>query len=151
MRRIFVTLFLISCFGCKKERSDLDQVSNVRGGRCLLSKSSSDFLCLNFNTDYDANTASSTCQTEYNRYKTSHSVSGISSLSGNSNTCANGTSGTSIGSCTRSDGIIYYYSTHWSAGNAQTDCLSTHSGTWAQSLLAGLLSVPPIKCCTILI
>lgn len=121
---------LVLFLSCAQQRSDLDQVANVQGGRCLLSKSGSSFLCLNFNSGYDSNTASNTCNTEYNRYIASSSVSGISWLSGNANTCSSATSNTSVGSCTRSDGIIYYYNTFWTAGTAQTDCTSIHAGTW---------------------
>jgi hypothetical protein len=126
--------FLISLFclfqGCAQQRSDVGQVTNVQGGRCLLSKSGSSFLCLNFNSGYDSNTAFTTCESEKSRYQTSAGVSGISWLSGNSNTCSTATSSTSVGSCTRADSIIYYYNNFWTAGTAQTDCTSIHNGTW---------------------
>lgn len=130
MKKTFTILCLLFIFGCKKEQSDLDQVTNVRGGRCLLAKNTSDFICINFNSDYDPNTASTTCQNEYQRYKSSHNVSGISWLSGNANTCSNGSSATSVGNCSLTHGIIYYYDNHWNASSAQSDCTSIQSGTW---------------------
>lgn len=131
MKLILTFATLLFVLSCKKERSDLDQVADVRGGRCLLSKASTPFLCLNFNTDYDANTASETCKTEFSRYKTSSDINGISSLSGNSNTCANASSATSIGNCARADGVIFYYDNYWTITASQNDCTSIHGGKWS--------------------
>ena len=113
---------------CKQTVSDLQQVVDVQGGRCrLINSSGNNFFCLNFASGSDSNADSDICTTKYNQYRTSHSISGIDWLSGNANTCD---TGSTVGRCTISAGTVYYYSASWTAGNAQTDCTSTQSGTW---------------------
>ncbi len=129
---IFVVFFLSISFllSCQKTRSDIDQATNIQGGRCRLTKVNSGYLCIDFNSGSDSNTDSATCTAEFNRYSASAGINGINWLSGNSNTCSTASSDTSVGSCTRTDGIIRYYDTYFNASTAQIDCTITHGGTW---------------------
>ncbi len=132
IKLLFVLSFVFFEFllSCQKTRSDIDQTANIQGGRCRLIKGNNSYLCIDFNSGTDSNTDSTTCTTEYNRYSTSTGLNGISWLSGNSNTCSTASSDTSVGSCTRADGIIRYYDTYFNASTAQVDCTTTHGGTW---------------------
>jgi len=113
---------------CSRELKEADQATDPKGGRCYINKGSSNYLCLDFNEGFDANTANSTCMTEYNRYKNGASGWDIDWLVGDFNTCD--TSG-SVGACTRSDGILYYFSKYGTAASAESDCVSTHTGIWS--------------------
>ena len=112
---------------CQQTRSDVEEASNIAGGRCEISKNFTDIMCFDFAEDYDANTASTDCTNLGAVYVASQGANGQDFLSGNANRCDTG--GT-VGTCTTSAGVMYYYSSHWSSGNAQTDCSSTLSGTW---------------------
>ena len=118
-------------FSCDRFKKEASQAENPRGGRCYITKDQANYLCLDFTEGYDANTAQTTCATEYNRYKKSTSAWGQDWLVGDFNTCD--TSG-SLGSCARSDGVLYYYSKFGNAAAAESDCVSTHSGTWTTSV-----------------
>lgn len=133
MRRIaFLAIVLGFIFGCQKEASDVDQAFNVRGGSCLLKKGADSFICIDYKADSDSNTGSANCDTEFNRYATSHSLNGKGWISGNNNTCATSTSTTLVGNCLRTDeAIVRYYNLHFSTGSSQTDCTSTQAGTWS--------------------
>lgn len=132
VRILFPVLLLILTAGCQQQQDDAHQISNITGGRCFLQKDGHNYLCFDFRAGSDSNVNSDTCTSEYNRYLSGYGgARGKDWLSGDANTCSAGTSDTAVGTCTRSDVVIYYYNTDWSAGSAQTDCTSVQSGTWS--------------------
>lgn len=116
---------------CAQQKSDADQAANIRGGRCFLTKDGHNHLCMDFNQDSDSNADATACTAMLSSYLGSYTGSrGQDFLSGNANTCASNTSDTVVGRCTKTDGVISYYTADWSAGTSQADCTAV-SGTWS--------------------
>lgn len=129
---IFSLLACLVLSACDQQKKDIDQASDIGGGRCFLKKDGHNYLCLQFIQDSDSNTNDATCTSLLNSYLGTYSGGrGQDFLSGNANTCVSATSDTVQASCTRSDGVMYYYASDWSNGSSQADC-TTQSGTWAQ-------------------
>lgn len=123
---------LIGNVSCQKQKSDVDQVTTIAGGRCSLTKDGHNYFCIDFTAGSNSDSNSQSCDTIFTTRLGNYSGSrGHSFLSGNANTCASIISDSIVGHCTISSGVINYYNSDWSVGSSQTDC-STESGTWSQ-------------------
>lgn len=124
-----LALLLSSCEGTSDPNAPLENLQP--GAFCYLMVNSNYGLCIDYSTNSPAN--SSACgTTEVSQYQNiGVTVGNYYTLLGFETSCSynNAVQFDISGYCTVSFGTILYYSTYWTASNAQIDCTS-QSGTW---------------------
>lgn len=118
----FVFLSLMGC-----EDAD-DVIATPVGGRCYITQSTTEIICIDFANDSDTNTNASTCETEFDRYSNSNGASGRDYTSGNGNICD---TTNKVGTCQVGQNQVHYFPSEFNATTAENDCTNNQSGTWS--------------------
>ena len=123
---IFLSLLALS--GCGKENLGEGTTSII--GTCGVSKTPNDVVCLDFDSSQNISDSQSFCQgTFYSTYQGSVGANGNVFVEATASiiSCS---STNSLGKCDMNRGKITYYTPVWDNSTAQSDCQTTHSGTW---------------------